>query len=60
MGFLEQRRSLLEVDDVDPATLVEDEPAHLRVPAAGLVAKVDSGLQKLSHGDDSHGTSPFG
>ena len=53
-------RGLLEVDDVDAAALGEDEPLHLRVPAAGLVAEVDSGLQQLSHGDDSHGIAPFG
>src|SRR4029077_3245259 len=37
VGLLDQLSGLLEVDDVDPAALGEDEPAHLRVPAAGLV-----------------------
>ena len=50
--LLEQLARLLEVDDVDAAALGEDEPLHLRVPAAGLVAEVDSGLQQLLHGDD--------
>ena len=50
---------LLEVDDVDAAALGEDEALHLRVPAAGLVAEVDSGLQQLLHGDDCHGIGPF-
>ena len=35
----------------------EDEAPHLRVPAARLVAEMDSGLQQLSHGDDGHGQS---
>ena len=59
VGVLDQLGRLLEVDDVDPAALGEDEPAHLRVPAAGLVAEMNSGLQKLSHGDDSHVCFPF-
>ena len=57
VGLLEQRLRLLEVDDVDTAALVEDEALHLRVPAAGLVAEVHSGLQQLLHGDDCHGES---
>ena len=52
VGLLEQLGGLLQVDDVDPAALGEDEALHLRVPAAGLVAEVDSGLQELAHGDD--------
>ena len=52
---LEQLQRLLQVDDVDAAAVVEDEAAHLWVPAACLVAEVDSGLQQLAHGDDGHG-----
>ena len=52
--LLQQRLRLLEVDDVDAAALVEDEPLHLRVPAARLVTEVHSGLQQLLHGDDCH------
>jgi hypothetical protein len=48
---------LLEVDDVDPAALGEDEALHLRVPAPRLVAEVHSSLQQLLHGDDCHGES---
>ena len=48
---------LLQVDDVDAAALREDEAAHLGVPAARLVAEMDSGLQQLSHGDDGHWSS---
>jgi hypothetical protein len=32
---------------VDPVELAEDEAAHVRVPAAGLMAEVDSGLEQL-------------
>ncbi len=52
VGLLEQLLGLREVDDVDPAALAEDVPAHLGVPATGLVAEVDAGLQQLPHGDD--------
>ena len=47
--LLDECKRLLEVDDVDPAALGEDEALHLRVPAARLVAEMDSGLQELSH-----------
>src|SRR5690606_16830081 len=58
---LDALQRLLEVDDVDAAALAEDEPLHLRVPAAGLVPEVDTGLQQLLHGDDSHvRSSPIG
>ena len=50
--LLQVLERLLEVDDVDPSALAEDEALHLRVPAAGLVTEVDSGLQQLLHGDD--------
>src|SRR5215216_534035 len=56
---VEQLRGLLQVDDVDPAALGEDEPAHLRVPTSGLVAEMDTGLQKVSHRDDWHSGSPL-
>ena len=59
VGLLQQFLRLLEVDDVDPAALGEDEAAHLRVPAARLVAEVHSGLQQLLHGDDCHGDQPL-
>src|SRR5205814_2950736 len=45
---------LLKVDDVDPVPLHEDEALHLRVPAAGLMSEVDSGLEELLHRDDGH------
>src|SRR4029077_13352428 len=43
----EARGGLLEVDDVDPIALPEDELAHLGVPALRLVSEVDTRLQEL-------------
>ena len=48
----EQTLGLLEIDDVDSVPLAEDVAAHLRVPAPGLVAEVDAGLQQFPHGHD--------
>ena len=42
---------LLQVDDVDAVAGAEDVRLHLRVPALGLVAEVDAGLEQLLHGD---------
>src|SRR6266545_4085718 len=58
--LLEQSQRLLKIDDVDAAAFGEDESLHLRVPAAGLVAEMDSGLQELAHGDDCHGIPSCG
>ncbi len=44
---LELAQGLLQIDDVDAVALGEDEPAHLRVPAARLVAEVDAGFEQL-------------
>jgi hypothetical protein len=50
-----------QVDDVDPVALREDVRAHLGVPAAGLMAEVDPGLEQLPHGDGRHdGRPPVG
>ena len=38
-----------QIDDVDPVALREDERAHLGIPAARLVAEVDSGFEQLPH-----------
>ena len=43
LRHLQLTQRLLEIDDVDPVALREDETAHLRVPATGLVAEVNSG-----------------
>src|SRR3712207_4374363 len=51
LRLLDQRLRLEQVDDVDPVALAVDEAAHLRVPAARLVAEVHAGLQQLA---DAH------
>ena len=40
---------------MDPVALREDERAHLGIPAACLVAEVDSGLEQLPHRNGRHG-----
>ena len=57
--LLQQLGGLGQVDDVDAAALGEDEALHLRVPAAGLVAEVNTGLQQVTHGYDCQGIGPF-
>ena len=56
--LVEQLLRLLQVDDVDAAALREDEALHLRVPAAGLVAEMDPGLEQVLHGNNGHRTPP--
>ncbi len=58
-GILQQGLRLQEVDDVVPIALAEDEAAHLGIPATGLVAEVDAGLQQLLDTDLSHGLLPW-
>ena len=43
---LDLPQRLLQIDDVDPVALGEDEPAHLGIPAAGLVPEVDAGREE--------------
>ena len=59
VGLLEQLGGLGQIDDVDAAALREDEALHLRVPATGLVAEVDSGFQEVTHGYNCQGIGPF-
>ena len=40
-----------QINDVDAVLLAVDEPLHFRVPAAGLVPEMDSGVDQLLHGD---------
>src|SRR5207244_3815135 len=54
----QQPLGLLQVDDVNPLALAEDEAAHLRVPAPGLVPEVDSRLEQVRDRDLFH-TAPF-
>ena len=46
----ELTQGLLEVDDVDPVALREDEAAHLGIPAARLVSEMDAGGQQFFEG----------
>ena len=57
--LLEQLGGLGQIDDVDATALGEDEALHLRVPATGLVAEMDSGLQQVTHGYNCQGIGPF-
>ena len=50
-GALEQLQAFLKVDDINAVALSEDVFLHLGIPALGLVAEVDTSLQKLLHGD---------
>ena len=58
VGGLDAAQRLAQVDEIDPVALTQDVALHLRVPSARLVAEVDSGLQKLSHGNDGHRDVP--
>ena len=53
-GGVERLHGLLQVDDVDAAALGKDVRAHLGIPAAGAVPKVDARLQKLLHRNVCH------
>ena len=60
-GVVQPLNGLGEIDDVDPVALGKDVLAHLRVPAAGLVSKVDARLEQLLHGGGCHfGANSFG
>src|SRR5262249_12662507 len=48
---------LLQVDDVNAVAFPKDVFLHFGVPALGLVAKVDTRLKQLLHGDVSQNTS---
>src|SRR5690625_1511691 len=50
-GVVEGRDGALQVDDVNLVAGPEDVGRHARVPEAGLVAKVHTGLQHLAHAD---------
>ncbi len=39
---------LLQIDDVDAVALAEDERSHLRIPASGLMAEMNTGLEQFS------------
>ena len=54
VSLLELFDGLLQVNDVDAIALAVDVLRHFRVPSAGLVAEVDTGLEKLFHRYDCH------
>ena len=54
VSLLELFDGLLQVDDVDTVALAVDILRHFRVPSAGLVTEVDTGLKKLFHRYDCH------
>ena len=49
--FVELRKRLFQIDDVELAAGTEDVRRHLGVPVAGLVAEMNAGFQHLAHGD---------
>jgi hypothetical protein len=51
-------QGLVQVDDVEPVALGQDEALHLRVPSTGLVPEVDARLEHFLHGDDGHAGRP--
>ena len=48
-GVIERRHSVLEIDDVNFVPCPEDVSIHLRVPETGLVSKVRTCLQQVTH-----------
>ena len=48
---MQERHGLLEVDDVDVVADAEEIRLHLRVPAAGVMAEMHAGFEKLAHGE---------
>src|SRR5690606_27015252 len=57
--LLDLFQRLTQIDDVDAVALAVDVRLHLRVPAAGLVPEVHTGLQELLHRDSAHGCGSF-
>ena len=49
--LMKQRNRFRQVHDVDARTIAVDIRLHLRVPAVGLVTKVDASLKQLTHGE---------
>jgi hypothetical protein len=52
--LLQLPERLVEVDQIDARALGEDELAHLRVPAAGLVPEVGTGFEQFLQGRCGH------
>ena len=58
-SLVDKFEGLLQVNNVDAVALGEDETLHLGVPATGLVAEVNAGIQHLTHSYDGHVVSFF-
>ena len=59
-GVIEKRERLFKVDNVNVAAGTENKRRHLGGPVARLVAKVNTGLQHLTHRDVRHQLTPNG
>ena len=51
---IEQRHGLLQIDDVHAVADAEQVRRHARVPAAGVVAEMHAGFEKLAQGKVGH------
>src|ERR1019366_1218287 len=58
--FLEHLQRLLQIDNVDPVALTNDELLHLGVPSLGLVPEVNACFEQLLHRDIRQSTSSVG
>ena len=45
---------MLKIDDMNLVTSTKNVLIHFGIPEAGLVAKMDTGLQHVTHGHSSH------
>src|SRR5580704_5916938 len=48
-GLAKQLQCLLQINDVDSIAFAENVFLHLRIPAAGLMAEMNSSLQQFFH-----------
>ena len=58
VGIVDVRERLLQVDDVNAASLGQNEALYLGVPALRLVSEVNTAVEQLANCDDGHGRSP--
>jgi hypothetical protein len=48
---MKQRHGLRQIDNVNFVAGAKNETIHFRIPAVGLVTKVNASFQKLTHGE---------
>ena len=53
-GRIHHRHGLLKIENMYAVTNAEDIRLHFRVPAAGVVTKVNACFKQLAHGDIGH------